>query len=85
MENINSKENCSLKDEKGRNCCATDKNITFDTKHRHIDDDGHNHGDSDENESTFKKYLPATISFMLLVAGIVFEQTDRGFLSTQLI
>jgi Cd2+/Zn2+-exporting ATPase len=79
MENINSKENCSLKDEKGRNCCATDKNITFDTKHRHIDDDGHNHGDSDENESTFKKYLPATISFMLLVAGIVFEQTDRGF------
>ncbi|WP_366183410.1 heavy metal translocating P-type ATPase [Flavobacterium ovatum] len=79
MENTTLKQQCSPSDEKGSSCCTTDEKITFNTKHRHNDDDGHNHGGDDENESTFIKYLPASISFMLLVSGIIFEQTDRGF------
>ena len=57
------------------NCCALDEKI----KLKHSDDDGHNHGEEDENQSTFKKYLPAIISFLLLVSGIIFEQTNASF------
>ncbi|MCW2120036.1 heavy metal translocating P-type ATPase [Flavobacterium sp. 7A] len=82
MENKTSIQNCSPKDEKGNSCCSTDIKISFDKKqhHNHNEhDNGHNHGDSDENESIFKKYLPAIISFMLLVSGIIFEQTNTDF------
>ena len=57
------------------NCCALDEKINL----KHSDDDGHNHGDGDEHQSTFKKYLPAIISFLLLVSGIIFEQTNASF------
>lgn len=51
-------------------CCATEN---------HSDDDGHNHGNEKENQSVFKTYFPAGISFLLLVSGIIFEQTNTTF------
>ena len=45
----------------------------------HSDDDGHNHGNEKENQSVFKTYFPAGISFLLLVSGIIFEQTNTTF------
>ena len=65
----------SSKENKEPNCCASDGKIYL----NHSDDDGHNHGDGVDNQSTFKKYLPATISFVLLVAGIIFEQINASF------
>ncbi|NDP27277.1 MAG: cadmium-translocating P-type ATPase [Flavobacterium sp.] len=74
MENINIKHKHT--EDK---CCASDEKINFNATENHSDDDGHNHGNEDEHQSTFKKYLPATISFLLLVSGIVFEQTKASF------
>ena len=65
----------SSNEKKEANCCALDEKI----KVKHTDDDGHNHGDEEDNQSTFRKYLPATISFVLLVLGIAFEQTNTSF------
>ena len=69
---MNSEKN---NEDKEANCCALDEKINV----THSDDDGHNHGDEDENQSTFKKYIPAIISFLLLVSGIIFEQTKVSF------
>ena len=65
------------------NCCASDEKINFNAKENHSEDDGHNHEDEDEKQSAFKKYLPATISFVLLVSGIIFEQTKRVIRSNE--
>ena len=62
-------------EDKEATCCALDEKINL----KHSDDDGHNHGDGDEQQSTLKKYLPAIISFLLLVSGIIFEQTNASF------
>ena len=62
-------------EDKEANCCALNEKINL----KHSDDDGHNHGDGDEHQSTFKEYLPATISFLLLVSGIILEQTNASF------
>ena len=61
------------------NCCALDEKIYINSNENHSDDDGHNHGSETEDQSTFKKYFPATISFVLLVLGIFFEQTKASF------
>ena len=63
MEHIKKEHNHS-------HCCATDT---------HSDDDGHNHGEGESHKSTFQTYLPAGISFLLLVSGIIFEQTNAAF------
>ena len=39
--------------------------------HEHSDDDGHNHGSTDK--STFQMFLPAIISFVLLMIAIAFD------------
>ncbi len=39
--------------------------------HEHSDDDGHNHGSTDK--STFQMFLPAIISFALLMIAIAFD------------
>jgi Cd2+/Zn2+-exporting ATPase len=39
--------------------------------HEHTDDDGHNHGSTDK--STFQMFLPAIISFVLLMIAIAFD------------
>lgn len=55
------------KEHKEVGCCATDE-----PKHNdHSDDDGHNH--SSGNDSTFKMFLPAIISLVLLLVAIVFD------------
>lgn len=77
MENINPKDEPSSKDKNENCCCSSDEKINFNRKHS--DDDGHNHGDGDEYQSAFKKYLPAIISFLLLVSGIIFEQINTSF------
>ena len=41
------------------------------------DHSGHTH--SHEEEGNFKAYIPAILSFILLVSGIVLEQTEAGF------
>jgi Cd2+/Zn2+-exporting ATPase len=79
MENNNSKRERSSKDESDNNCCTLDEKVIFDAKEKHSGDDGHDHDDVDENQSAFKKYLPATISFLLLVSGIILEQTNTSF------
>ncbi len=55
------------KEHKEVGCCATDE-----PKHNdHSDDDGHDH--SSGNDSTFKMFLPAIISLVLLLVAIVFD------------
>lgn len=79
MENSNRTQEHLSKVDKEDNCCASDEKIIFSAKENHSYDDGHNYGDEDEHQSAFKKYLPGTISFVLLVSGIVFEQINVSF------
>ncbi|MCB0516589.1 MAG: cadmium-translocating P-type ATPase [Bacteroidetes bacterium] len=67
-EKINHIANKQLKKEhKEVGCCATD-----DPKHSvHSDNDGHNH--SSGSDSTFKMFLPAIISLVLLLIAIAFD------------
>lgn len=44
----------------------------------------HNHseiGHSHDHDSNFKTYFPAILSFVLLISGIIFEQTEVAFFS----
>ena len=59
-EKINSKTN------KQAGCCSTDKE-----PENHSDDDGHDH--SETNQSSFQMFLPAIISFTLLLIAIGFD------------
>lgn len=61
------------------NCCAIEQEINITSTDNHSNNDGHNHGEENENQSTFKTYLPAIVSFVILVSGIVFEQTKASF------
>ena len=64
-EKINLVANTQLKKEhKEIGCCATDKP----NHNEHSDDDGHDH--SGESDSTFKMFLPAIISLVLLLIAI---------------
>ena len=60
-------EKINSKTDKQSGCC------TVDYKSEHSDDDGHDHDHSDRNESTFKMFLPAIISFVLLLVAIGFD------------
>ena len=48
-------------------CCAVD------SKSEHSDDDGHDHDHSQQSESTFRMFVPAILSFALLIIAIVFD------------
>jgi Cd2+/Zn2+-exporting ATPase len=67
-EKINLIANKQLKKEhKEVGCCATDE-----PKHsEHSDDDGHDH--SSDSDSTFKMFLPAIISLVLLLIAIALD------------
>src|SRR5690554_4280676 len=62
-------------------CCTQEEKIytqagakeLVNEKHQydHSDDDGHNHGSTDK--STFQMFLPAIISFVLLMIAITFD------------
>ncbi len=56
-------------------CCSSEEKNNSNTKNTledgHSDDDGHDH--NLENESALKAYLPAIISFVMLMIGIVVD------------
>jgi Cd2+/Zn2+-exporting ATPase len=67
-EKINLIANKQLQIEhKAVGCCSTEATI----KNEHSDDDGHDHSNS--NDSTFKMFVPAIISLVLLLIAIVFD------------
>ena len=52
--------------------------------HEHSDSDGHDHGHDHghshgNGESGFKQYIPAIISFVLLIGGIALDYFDAAF------
>jgi Cd2+/Zn2+-exporting ATPase len=53
-------------------CCTLEEKINQKTEN-HSDDDGHDHDHSSGNESTLKMFLPALISFALLLIAIAFD------------
>ena len=53
-------------------CCTLEEKINKKTEH-HSDDDGHDHDHSNAEKSTFQMFLPAIISFLLLMVAIVFD------------
>ena len=53
-------------------CCSLEEKIDSKTGEPHSHDDGHNHENGAEN-STWKEYLPAIISFALLITGLIFD------------
>jgi Zn2+/Cd2+-exporting ATPase len=48
-------------------CCAVD------SKSEHSDDDGHDHDHSQQSESTLRMFVPAILSFVLLLIAIAFD------------
>jgi Cd2+/Zn2+-exporting ATPase len=52
--------------------CSLEEKINKKTEH-HSDDDGHDHEHSSEEKSTFQMFLPAIISFILLLIAIGFD------------
>ncbi len=52
-------------------CCSLEEKIDAKTGSPHSYDEGHDQ--DDESESPWKEYLPAIISFVLLVTGLVFD------------
>ena len=77
-EKVNKMTPISLKEKvKKEICCATDehdnhKELPSDSKEEHYNDDGHDHS-GEENQSTFQLFLPAIISFSLLMLGIALD------------
>ncbi|WP_445452480.1 heavy metal translocating P-type ATPase [Flavobacterium sp. 25HG05S-40] len=53
-------------------CCTLEEKINKKTEH-HSDDDGHDHDHSGEEKSMFQMFLPAIISFVLLMIAIGFD------------
>jgi Zn2+/Cd2+-exporting ATPase len=53
-------------------CCTLEEKINHQSE-KHSDDDGHNHNHSHESESTFRMFIPAIISFALLLIAIGFD------------
>lgn len=53
-------------------CCTLEEKINHKSE-KHSDDDGHNHEHSHESESTFKMFIPAIISFTMLLIAIGFD------------
>ena len=54
-------------------CCSLEAKINAKTEHTHSGNDDDEHDHSQANESVWKEYLPAIISFILLMSGLVFD------------
>ena len=66
-------EHQHIYDKQGKQiCCSLEEKINHKTEH-HSDDDGHDHEHSSEEKSTFQMFLPAIISFVLLIVAIGFD------------
>lgn len=60
-------------DTKGKQlCCTLEEKIDHDSE-KHSHDDGHNHEHSRESGGTFKMFIPAIISLVLLLTAIGFD------------
>ena len=63
-------EHQHIYDKQGKQiCCSLEEKINKNTEH-HSDEDGHDHDHSSEEKSTFQMFLPAIISFVLLLIAI---------------
>jgi Cd2+/Zn2+-exporting ATPase len=75
--NTKNMEHQHIYDQHGKQLCCTleDKiNQKAETPHAHTDDDGHDHDHaSAPGESNFQLFLPALISFILLMLAIAFD------------
>lgn len=54
-------------------CCTTERD---EMPNKHNDGSGHNHSHDHGNSSSFKTYIPAVISLILLVSGMLFDYFD---------
>lgn len=73
-------------DAQGRmTCCSLEEKIDAKSgtphihkqDHQHSDDDGHDHDHSDSEKPAWLQYAPPIVSFLLLLAGILFEQVFK--------
>jgi len=74
MENNSRKKSDDMNGQES--CCSVEENSV---PLLHSADDGHDH--SHHNKSSWKEYLPASISFVLLVSAIALDNFDVGFFS----
>jgi Cd2+/Zn2+-exporting ATPase len=60
------------KTEDDAECCRIEEKINKAQEH-HSDDDGHDHEHYNKEKSTFQMFLPAIISFVLLMVAIILD------------
>jgi len=62
-------------DEQGRQlCCTLEEKIEAKTATSLVADDGHDHEHAGEHHAVWREYLPAIISFLLLLTGIALDE-----------
>jgi len=84
---MKNKNHTHIYDKNGKQiCCSLEEKIDRNTpppllKNKHSEDDGHNHSHdhSHKNKSNWKVYLPAIVSFVLLITGIALDYFDIAF------
>lgn len=59
----------------GNQCCSTEDKIQLKQNQEHNDHDGHDHDHGDA--SSFKTYIPAILSLVLLLSGIAMDYFDQ--------
>lgn len=59
----------------GNQCCSTEDKIQLKQNQKHNDHDGHDHDHGDA--SSFKTYIPAILSLVLLLSGIAMDYLDQ--------
>lgn len=59
----------------GNQCCSTEDKIQLKQNQKHNDHDGHDHDHGDA--SSFKTYVPAILSLVLLLSGIAMDYFDQ--------
>jgi Zn2+/Cd2+-exporting ATPase len=80
---MNDKKHIHQFDSNGKQiCCSLEEKIDAKTPtsllhSEHSEDDGHDHSHS--GESAWKEYLPAILSFVLLISGIAMDYFDVAF------
>lgn len=85
-ENISTSANNRLQSSGDEGCCTVDAKVNRNSgknapkhvhkpgeSHSHSHDDDHDHGHSADGKSTFGMFLPAIISFVLMMLGIVLD------------
>lgn len=73
MINIDPKHKHTYDAQGNMTCCSLEEKINAKTEHTHSDNDDDEHEHSHVNEPVWKEYLPAIISFVFLMTGLVFD------------